>query len=75
MSNDQEKQLNEFYQGIDDQGAPVPGTRGLLFKALDNLEKIEAELNRKDRTSKKELRILLADTRRELFEALKGIRG
>ena len=80
MTKEQEKQLNDHFNSIDESGNNIKQEnditpRALIFSILDKIERIESELDRKDRTSKKELRILIKDARRELFEALKRIKG
>jgi hypothetical protein len=49
--------------------------RQILFGALDNLDRITQEMEKKDRTSKKEVKILVKDIRHNIFEALKRVKG
>lgn len=79
MTIEQEKALNDHFTTINDQGDPVkPGSqdlRSLIFGILENASRIERELDRKDRGSKREIRKILKDLREQGFEAAKRIRG
>lgn len=75
MTKEQENELIQHFGLINDHGERVPlGARSWLLLLLENLDRIEGELDRKDRTSKRELRRILKESRRQLFKALNMVK-
>lgn len=75
MTKEQSRELEEHFNRIDENGNLKPGTRAMIFSALDNLYRIEETMEAKDRTSKKAVKLELKEAKRKLFEALKDIKG